>query len=72
MRGAQTEEHLRSAMETRTVIGQAQGIVMERLKTTADHAVALPTRLSQDHDEKVRDVARRLADTGEVPARPQR
>jgi hypothetical protein len=35
---AQTEAHLRSGSVTRTVIGQAEGSLMERLKITADQA----------------------------------
>ena len=72
LRSAQTEEHLRSAIATRTVIGQAQGILMERLKMTAEQAFAVLTRLSQDRNEKLRDVARRLVETGEIPGRAQR
>src|SRR5919205_608792 len=72
LRSAQTEEHLRSAMATRTLIGQAQGILMERLKLTPDQAFAVLSRLSQERNEKVREVARRLVDTGEIPGRPQR
>jgi GAF domain-containing protein len=72
LRSAQTEEHLRSAMETRTVIGQAQGILMERLKITAEQAFRVLSTLSQERNEKLRDVARRLAETGEIPDRRQR
>lgn len=69
---AQTEEHLRSAMATRTMIGQAEGILMERLKITADQAFAVLSRLSQERNEKLRDVARRLVETGDIPPSPQR
>jgi GAF domain-containing protein len=69
LRTARTEDHLRSAIATRTLIGQAQGILMERLKMTAEQAFAVLTRLSQDRNEKLRDVARRLVETGEIPGR---
>ena len=72
LRSARTEEELRAAMSTRHVIGQAQGILMERLKLTPDQAFAVLTRLSKDSNVKLRDVARRLVETGEVPRRPQR
>jgi GAF domain-containing protein len=72
LRSAQNEEHLRTAMATRTVIGQAQGILMERLKLTPDQAFAVLSRLSQDRNQKLRDVARRLVETGEIPDRRQR
>jgi ANTAR domain/GAF domain len=71
LRSAQTEEHLRSAMATRTVIGQAQGILMERLKLTADQAFAVLSRLSQESNVKLREVARQLVETGEFPDRPR-
>lgn len=65
---AQTEDHLRSALITRNLIGQAQGILMERLKITADQAFGLLSRLSQENNVKLHDVARQLAETGEVPS----
>lgn len=67
LRSASTEEHLRSAMSTRNVIGQAQGILIERFKITPDQAFKLLTRLSQDSNVKLHEVARRLVETGEVP-----
>jgi len=36
--GAQTEEHLRRAVDSRDLIGQAKGILMERYKITGDQA----------------------------------
>jgi GAF domain-containing protein len=72
LQSAQTEQHLRSAMATRTEVGQAQGILMERLKITAEQAFGVLSTLSQEGNEKVRDVARRLVETGEIPPRRQR
>ena len=66
---AQTEEQLRSAIASRTVLGQAQGILMERYKITPERAFEVLRRVSQDSNVKVRDVARRLVDTGETPGR---
>jgi GAF domain-containing protein len=68
LESAQTETHLRSALVTRTVIGQAEGILMERLKITADQAFALLSRLSQASNVKLRKVARNLVETGEIPS----
>ena len=67
LHSAQTEAHLRSGMVTRTVIGQAEGILMERLKITGDQAFAALARLSQQSNVKLRDVARNLVETGEIP-----
>jgi diguanylate cyclase (GGDEF)-like protein len=66
-RGAQTEEQLRAAITTRTVIRQAQGILMERLKTTPDQAFAILSRTSSNTNIKLREIARQLAETGELP-----
>jgi hypothetical protein len=46
-RRASRARHLLSGMVTRTVIGQAEGILMERLKVTADQAFGVLSRLSQ-------------------------
>ena len=67
LESAQTEAHLRSGLVTRTIIGQAEGILMERLKITADQAFGVLSRLSQQSNVKLRDVARNLVETGEIP-----
>src|SRR3712207_7975 len=67
LRSAQTEQHLRAAMATRNLIGQAQGILMERYKVTAEQAFAVLSRVSQQSNVKLRDVAQLLVDTGETP-----
>ncbi|MGY4770892.1 GAF and ANTAR domain-containing protein [Kribbella sp. CWNU-51] len=53
-------EDLREAVNTRTMIGTAVGIVMERYHLTDDRAFAFLTRLSQDGNIKLREIARRL------------
>jgi hypothetical protein len=53
-------QNLREAVRTRTMIGTAVGIVMERYNLTDDRAFAFLTRLSQDGNMKLREVARRL------------
>ena len=62
------EEHagqLSQALKTREIIGQAQGILMERERITADQAFDVLRRASQRLNIKLRDVARNLVDTGE-------
>ncbi|WP_233492333.1 GAF and ANTAR domain-containing protein [Blastococcus sp. TF02A-30] len=66
--GAQHEEHLRAGMRSRDLIGQAKGILMERHKLTADQSFALLTRISQELNRKLVDIARELAETGDIPA----
>jgi len=58
--------HLHSALRTREVIGQAQGILMERERMTADEAFTLLRRASQRLNVKLRDIAQELVDTGTV------
>jgi GAF domain-containing protein len=67
LRSAQTEQHLRAAMATRSLIGQAQGILMERFKVTPNQAFAILARISQETNSRLRDVARYLVDTREFP-----
>jgi GAF domain-containing protein len=52
--------NLREAVRTRSMIGTAVGIVMERYHLTDDRAFAFLTRLSQDSNVKLREIAKRL------------
>jgi hypothetical protein len=62
-----SERDLHDALATRAVIGQAQGILMERQRITADAAFDVLRRASQHLNVKLRDVAQRMVDTGEGP-----
>jgi GAF domain-containing protein len=55
--GAQREENLERAVETRDLIGQAKGVLMERYRLDGDRAFAFLVRLSTTRNEKLRDVA---------------
>ena len=61
-------DQLKEAMGTRTVIGQAQGILMERNKFTAGQAFDRLRTASMNLNRKLRDVAQDLAETGEEVA----
>ncbi|GAC1611457.1 MAG: hypothetical protein NVS3B26_24520 [Mycobacteriales bacterium] len=50
-------EGLRTAMESRATIGQAQGVLMARYELSAEKAWALLVRLSQQSNVKLRDLA---------------
>lgn len=63
--------HLQTALLSREIIGQAQGILMERERITADQAFDLLRRSSQHLNLKLRDVAQELVDTGAVPGDDQ-
>lgn len=54
-------------MGTREIIGQAQGILMERERITAEQAFDVLRRASQHLNVKLREVATRLVETGESP-----
>ena len=58
--------HLEQALLSRDVIGQAKGILMERLKVTPDDAFDILKSSSQRLNLKLREVARELTATGEV------
>ena len=55
---------MRQALANRDVIGQAKGILMERHRITADEAFVMLSERSQQVNRKLKDVARRLAETG--------
>ena len=58
-------EHLQSALDSRAVIDQAKGILMERFRLTPDAAFQALTRVSMETNTKVRDVAMRFVGSGE-------
>jgi GAF domain-containing protein len=63
------DEQLASTFETRTTIGQAIGIVMERYQLDADHAFSVLRRISSQDNLKLRDLAAQVVATREVPHR---
>ena len=60
-------EHLRQALTSRETIGQAQGILMERERITADQAFHVLRRASQHLNIKLREIAQDVIDTGALP-----
>jgi GAF domain-containing protein len=62
-----TAGNLQTALESRAVIDQAKGILMERHKLTADQAFQLLAQASMHANRKLRDVADDLVHTGELP-----
>jgi GAF domain-containing protein len=67
LKSAISETGLRAALDTRDVIGQAKGVLMERERLGPDEAFARLQRLSQDHHRPLREIAEDLARTGHVP-----
>lgn len=64
---ARETENLWRAIDARNLIGQAQGILMERFGLDADQGFAVLRRYSQEHNLKLQVVARRLIDTRSLP-----
>lgn len=60
-------KHMRRAIDSRTTIGQACGILIERHKLPPERAFGRLVRASQCNHLKVRDLAGRLVETGQEP-----
>ena len=59
-------DNLHQALMTRDVIGQAKGILMERLKLTPEQAFDALRHASNQLNEKLHAVALQFAETGEL------
>jgi GAF domain-containing protein len=64
-------ENLQKAMEFRSVIEQAKGILIERHRLTAEQAFRLLANASMHTNRKLRDIAEDLVLTGELTVAPQ-
>ena len=60
-------DHLWRAIDARKLIGQAQGILMERYDLDEERAFEALRRYSQDNNVKLRVVADRLVETRKLP-----
>ena len=67
MENARGTEHLWKAIDARNLIGQAQGILMERFTIDADQAFAVLRRYSQDNNLRLHVVAEKLIATRGLP-----
>ena len=65
-------DQLNAAVVSRTVIGQAQGIVMERFGVNAEQAFAVLRRLSSHSNQKLHQVAADIVRTRQIPDAPAR
>jgi AmiR/NasT family two-component response regulator len=63
-----SERDLWRAIDSRHLIGQAQGILMERFKLSPERAFSVLRRHSQQHNIKLHQVAGELISTGKLPA----
>ena len=67
-----TEQNLWQAIDTRNLIGQAQGMLMQKYGLTAEKAFGVLRRYSQQHNLKLAAVAEQLTTTRALPAWPPR
>jgi GAF domain-containing protein len=63
------ETNLRRALDSREVIGQAMGILMERHRITASQAFDIMVHASQRSNVKLRVIADELVRTGSLPGK---
>lgn len=64
-------DNLQTALESRAVIDQAKGILIERHHLTAEQAFQHLVQASSRSNRKLREVADRLVQTGELAAPPR-
>ncbi|HLV54746.1 MAG TPA: GAF and ANTAR domain-containing protein [Actinotalea caeni] len=67
---ALSDENLRLAVDSRHLIGQAQGILMERFSLDAAAAFAVLSRVSQDRNIRLVAVAEHVVRRRELPGAP--
>lgn len=70
VRSAKEIEQLQAALDSRTIIAQAVGILMERHGMTAPSAFSVLARVSSTTNIKLRDIATDLCSTGRPPPVP--
>ncbi len=67
MARVQESAHLWQAIDARKLIGQSQGILMERYDLDEERAFEVLRRYSQNSNTKLRDVAQMVVDTRRLP-----
>jgi AmiR/NasT family two-component response regulator len=62
---------LRKALQTRTTIGEAIGMLMQERGISSEHAWAYLVRISSDSEVKVRDIAAQMVEEANARAGPE-
>jgi GAF domain-containing protein len=70
MSRVQESEHLWQAIDARKLIGQAQGILMERYDLDDERAFEVLRRYSQNANLKLRELAQMVVETRALPEQP--
>ena len=68
--GVRKEAQLAKAIDSRDLIGQAKGILMERYNISGERAFLVLTRLSQNSNRKLHDIAAELVRERTIPGIP--
>ena len=68
--GVRKEDQLTKAVVSRDLIGQAKGILMERYNISGERAFLMLTRISQNTQRKLHDIAAELVRERTVPGIP--
>lgn len=67
VRRLRRDEATERAIDSRTLIGQAEGVIMAKYHVTADQAFAALTRCSRAANRKLRDIASEVVETQALP-----
>jgi len=67
VRRLRRDEAVERAIDSRTLIGQAEGVIMAKYRVTPDQAFAALTRCSQASNRKLRDIATDVVRTRSLP-----
>lgn len=62
--GARSDANLHSAISSHQDVGTAVGVLMERHKLSAEEAFSVLHKASQEHNTKLREIARLITETG--------
>jgi hypothetical protein len=65
---SQQQAHLRAAIESRQVIGEAIGIIKAQRRVSSDEAFRILSTAFQRMNVKLRDLAQRISQGGQPPA----
>ena len=69
---ARKDAQLHEAIATRQGIGEAMGVLMHRYKVPRSQTFEMLKKVSQGRNVKLRDIARQVVETGELPGNEHR
>jgi hypothetical protein len=69
---AKLVEGLESSLQSRHVIGMAQGILMQRYDLTVERSFTVMQRYSNDYNVRLRDLAKQVVELHDLPSPDER